>query len=202
MDIFDEYHQRTPPTASNLQETLVKIGTSEFVTKLFLPLLKIREGMGNFWDTVTEEEIDSIYELCTPSPTRVVKILHIVPLSPKEAKVERWLRRYLKEADSITLALFLRFSTGNDMVLPGRKIKVRFEDMAVLATRPTARTCFQVLTLPRNYQTYHRLRENLDFFIKNPSLWDLEDWKRRKVGRESTSHRLSKVHLTVAQDIN
>lgn len=175
MDIFDEYHQRTPPTASNLQETLVKIGTSEFVTKLFLPLLKIREGMGNFWDTVTEEEIDSIYELCTPSPTRVVKILHIVPLSPKEAKVERWLRRYLKEADSITLALFLRFSTGNDMVLPGRKIKVRFEDMAVLATRPTARTCFQVLTLPRNYQTYHRLRENLDFFIKNPSLWDLED---------------------------
>ena len=73
------------------------------------------------------------------------------------------------------LGLFLRFSTGNDMVLPGRQIKVRFENMASLAMRPTACTCFQVLTLPRNYQTYHQLRENLDFFIKNAALWDLED---------------------------
>lgn len=174
-DILDEYQERTRPTSTNLKATLVKIGKAEFVTKLFLPLLKIREGMGKFWDSVTKEEVDSVYELCTPSPTRVIKLLHIVPVNPQEAKVERWLRRYLKEADSVTLGLFLRFSTGNDMVLPGRQIKVRFENMAFLAMRPTARTCFQVLTLLRNYQTYHRLRENLDFFIKNPALWDLQD---------------------------
>lgn len=175
LDILDEYQERTRPTSTNLKATLVKIGKAEFVTKLFLPLVKIREGMGKFWDSVTKEEVDSVYELCTPSPTRVIKLLHIVPVNPQESKVERWLRRYLKEADSVTLGLFLRFSTGNDMVLPGSQIKVRFENMAFLAMRPTARTCFQVLTLPRNYQTYHRLRENLDFFIKNAALWDLED---------------------------
>lgn len=174
-DILDEYQERTCPTSTNLKATLVKIGKAEFVTKLFLPLLKIREGMGKFWDSVTKEEVDSVYELCTPSPSRVIKLLHIVPVNPQEAKLERWLRRYLKEADSVTLGLFPRFSTGNDMVLPGRQIKVRFENMAFLAMRPTACTCFQVLTLPRNYQTYHRLRENLDFFIKNPALWDLQD---------------------------
>lgn len=175
LDILDEYQERTRPTSTNLKATLVKIGKAEFVTKLFLPLVKIREGMGKFWDSVTKEEVDSVYELCTPSPTRVIKLLRIVPVDPQESKVERWLRRYLKEADSVTLGLFLRFSTGNDMVLPGSQIKVRFENMAFLAMRPTARTCFQVLTLPRNYQTYHRLRENLDFFIKNAALWDLED---------------------------
>lgn len=97
LDVLDEYQKRNRPTsAADVKATLVKIGKAEFITKLFLPLLKIREGMGKFWDSVTKEEVNSVYELCTPSPTRVIKLLHIVPVNPQEAKVERWLRRYLK----------------------------------------------------------------------------------------------------------
>ena len=70
LDILDEYQESTRPTsAADLKATLVKIGKAEFVTKIFLPLLKISEGMGKFWDSVTKEEVDSVYELCTPSPT-------------------------------------------------------------------------------------------------------------------------------------
>ena len=68
LDILDEYQERTHPTSTNLKATLVKIGKAEFVTKLFLPHLKIREGMGKFWDSITKEEEDSVYELCTPLP--------------------------------------------------------------------------------------------------------------------------------------
>lgn len=187
LDIFHEYQERTPLTSSNLKATLVKIGKAEFVTKLFLPLLKIREGMGKFWDSVTKEEVDSVYELCTSSPTRVIKLLCIVPVNLQEAKVERWLQWYLREADSVTFGLFLRFSTGN-MVLPGRQVKVRFENMAFLAMRPTARTCFRVLTLPQNYQTYHPLRENLNFLLR------IQCFGILKTERDA---KLEKVQVTV-----
>ena len=163
LEILEEYQERSLPTSSNLKEILVKIARAEFVTKPFLPILKIREGMGEFWDSVSQEEIESVYAMCTPSPSRVISLLHITPLNTQERKIARWLKRFLKEADSITLGLFLRFCTGNDMAIPGCQIKVRFENMVLLAMRPMARTCFRVLTLPRTYQTYHQLRKKFGF---------------------------------------
>lgn len=164
LDILEEYKEPTFPTSENLKSTLVRIATSEFVTKPFLPLLKIREGMGQFWDSVTVDEINSVYELCSPSSSRILDLLHIVQVDPQEAKVERWLRRYLKKVDSGMLGRFLRFCTATTIVIPGSRIKVRFKTMPFLAARPMARTCFQVLTFPRNYPTYHQLKENLDFY--------------------------------------
>ena len=96
LDILDEYKERTFPTSDNLKATLVKVATSEFLTKPFFPIMKIREGIGHFWDSVTKEEINSLYELCSPSSNRVLAMLHIVPLTSQEAKVARWLSRYLR----------------------------------------------------------------------------------------------------------
>ena len=86
--------------------------------------MKIREGMGHFWDSVTKEKIKSSYE--SPSSNRVLAMLHIVPLTSQEAKVARWLSRYLREVDSGMLGHLLHFYTALHIVIPGSKLKVRF----------------------------------------------------------------------------
>ena len=86
--------------------------------------MKIREGMGHFWDSVTKEKINSLYE--SPSSNRVLAMFHIVPLTSQEAKVARWLSRYLREVDSGMLGRLLHFYTALHIVIPGSKLKVRF----------------------------------------------------------------------------
>lgn len=63
-DILDEYQERICLIFINLKVIFVKIGKVEFVIKFFLFFVKIREGMGKFWDFVIKEEVDFVYELC------------------------------------------------------------------------------------------------------------------------------------------
>lgn len=79
LDILDDYKEHTLPTADNLKSLIVKTARAELVTKPFSPLLKIREGTGLFWDCVTKDEIQALYESCSPSCSRVINFLHAVP---------------------------------------------------------------------------------------------------------------------------
>lgn len=52
---------------------------------------------------MADEKLDDSTDLLqNRSKHVVIKLLHIVPVNPQEAKFERWLLRYLKEADSVT----------------------------------------------------------------------------------------------------
>ena len=46
IDVLDDYKVQTLPAPKNLRDIVLKISTMEFVDKPFLPLMKIREGMG------------------------------------------------------------------------------------------------------------------------------------------------------------
>ena len=72
------------PTSANLRALLIKIAKSEFVTKPYLPLLKLREGMGEFWSNLQKEELDALYEMCCPTTARVANHLNSLPKDPKE----------------------------------------------------------------------------------------------------------------------
>ena len=47
--------------------------------------------------------------------------------------------------------------------------------MSDLAMRPKAQTCFSILTLSKNYRSYARFYDNLDFYMRNPQVWELQD---------------------------
>jgi len=64
IDILDDHNVQTLPSPENLRGIVLQIATTEFVEKPFLALLKIREGMGRFWDEVSPQSIDAIYQLC------------------------------------------------------------------------------------------------------------------------------------------
>ena len=175
VDILDDFKETTMPSSANLRELLLKVATAEFVTKPFLPLLKLREGMGDFWNGTTKEELDSLYDMCCPTPTRVACHLSSVPGNPQEEKVYRWLKRYARNLESKMAVKFVRFCTASDVLLPEKSIAVRFEHMPEGAIRPMARTCFRSLTVACNYRSFNHLKENFDFYLRDPTQWDLSD---------------------------
>ena len=175
MDILDDFKETTMPLSSNLRKLVLKVATAEFITKPFLPLLKLREGMGEFWNALTREELDSLYEMCSPSPERVAGQLNGTPNDLQEEKVYRWVKRYVRNLDAKMAVKFVRFCTTSDVLLPGKGIAVRFENMVEEAIRPTAHTCFRALGVARNYRSFNHLRDNFDFYLRGSEHWDFSE---------------------------
>ena len=113
---------------------VLQIATTEFVEKPFLTLLKIREGKGRFWDEVSPQSIDASYQFCIATPSTVTDHLHCVPLDAQEAKVFRWLKRYVREDDLGTLARLAQFCTASQTLLPDQNISVKMENMPEMAS--------------------------------------------------------------------
>jgi hypothetical protein len=164
MEILEDYNINTLPTTANLASLITQIGRNELAQKPYLYLLRIRRGMGLMWDGVSEEEIASIYNLS-----------YVIQKDPKDGKIMRWLQRHLKICSNETLVNFLRFCTATDVMRPECRIKVSTEFMPPAAIRPKSRTCFGIMILPRNYTSFAQLRKNMDFYLRNPSFWDLSD---------------------------
>ena len=76
--------------------------------------------MGDFWNGVEREELDALYEMCCPTPTRVALQLRSAPDNPQEEKVYKWLKRYVRNMDSKMAVKFVRFCSASDVLLPSR----------------------------------------------------------------------------------
>jgi hypothetical protein len=73
-----------------------------------------------------------------------------------------------KESNPEDFILFYAF-------LHWKGIKVLMESMPDLGMRPKSKTCFGILTMPKNHQSYAHFSENLNFYMHNRNLWDLND---------------------------
>ena len=175
IEILSDYGVQRCPTKENINEILVHVSSTELLSKPFLCLNKLHEGMGPLWRAVTCDEINALYTLCSPTNINVINSLQHDGENHQERKVFGWPIRYLRSKNQQCISRFLQFCTGSDIVLPYRFIKVRMENMSELSMRPKAQTCFNVLVIPKNYPTQSRLRENVDFYLANPHLWDLTD---------------------------
>jgi hypothetical protein len=173
--VLEDYNIHDMPSRNNIHTIVLQVAQNELVTKPYMCLLNIRNGMASFWDNVSEEEIQSMYDLCQPTARRIISSLKCSPSDRKEAQVLRWLTRYLKASTDVILSNFMRFCSGTDVVVPGATIALKFNVMPAVALRPKARTCFRILILPKNYESFSQMRSNLDTYIGDPSLWDLKD---------------------------
>ena len=173
IDILSDYSVTTIPKPGNIRKILLQVSRAELISKPYACILKFKEGMGDFWNNISAEEIHALYKGCTPTTTNVVDCLYLETSNPKTEKILRWLIRYLQNQDQRCLSRFLRFSTGSDLV--DRRIMVRLEAMPELAMRPKSQTCFGILTLPINYRSYAQLFDSFDFYMHNPQIWELND---------------------------
>ena len=74
------------------------------------------------------------------------------------------------------LSQFLRFCTAGDVIDPHTKIAVNMALLPPSAIRPTSKTLFfRILILPRNYENYTEMKNNLDLYLGDSTSWDLQD---------------------------
>ena len=173
--IVSEFDVRVLPTPVNITPVITEVAKYELIHKPYIALKKITETMPQFWNNISRAHIHAMYQLTYPSKENVLNILSSTPADISEEKVFRWLLRYIKGSDSDVLLNLVRFVTASGVIIPGDYISVRYEQMPLLAMRPKSKTCFKILTLPKSYTTFRNMKDNLDFYLRNPSEWDLED---------------------------
>ena len=79
-----------------------------------------------------------------------------------------WLHRYIRSCSKSQLETFVRFITGSPNYLPGSLIHVRFVDQQDQSQlTPVSQTCFKILTIPRQFNSFCHLKEVIDAVIKN-----------------------------------
>ena len=175
VDILANFNVKAYPTPSNISKIVHSVSEMEIVNKPIAVLTKIRDGVSKFWEDVTVDEIDALYSMCEPTPENIVKSMFFPERDVRDQQITRWLVRYVKSLDKETSSKFLRFCTSSDVIVPGKNIKVELQNCPETAMRPRAKTCFNIIILPKNYATYNQMKNNLNFFIKDPQLWDLND---------------------------
>ena len=143
------------------------------ISKPMYTLTNLRRGMGSFWDNVSAEEIDALYNLCSPNADRVLASLTLPEDNPTEALLSRWLVRFINSSSQKLVRRFVQFATGCSCLVPGKTIRVEIVDGFEAVPRPTASTCFSIFRLPRQYRSFAHLSENLEFYLTNTQFWDL-----------------------------
>ena len=136
------------------------------------------EGMGSvteFWGTVEPEDIDALYLSAEPTPERVLEMLDTTSeaRSANDGKIATWLTRYIRETR--LLKTLVRFVTGAEALHSSSPILVQFKDSTAMKPYPSSMTCFRILSVPRNFNSYFQLEKNFDFVLSDKKVWAVED---------------------------
>ena len=151
MDLLSSYKCHRLPTKENIQVIIEELAHPEF---------------HDF------HSMSVMYAARVPSSKRVIKLLSAEPCSENERVCFDHLKRYIKSLNENTLAAFLQFVTGSDIVTV-EKIEVSFNTTSGTAREIVARTCAPVLELPSTYQSYSELSEEMSNTLSNSFAWSL-----------------------------
>ena len=175
IDILSESRVFEQPTKDNILELCTKAGRVALIRLPSLSMSEIVSGMGNFWKNITPEMLDSINAKTQPTPEHIINLLNIAESNQSEQKITTWLHRFIRSADKDILHQLARFITGSENLVPDELIKVEFTDQSVDHIRPIAETCFKILRLPRQYQSFSHLNDNLIYYLSHEELWAVSD---------------------------
>ena len=175
MDILTEYSIFSRPTPNNVSELLHRAANVALIRNPCFSFQRIIKGMGNFWKKLPMEVFDSIYVCTIPTPQTVINSLKSNEINKIDAKITTWLHRYIRSCTSTELAKFVRFITGSATFPPNTSIRVEFTNQPIAYLRPTSKTCFKILVLPRQYNSFKQMRDNLDIYIGDCYSWAVHD---------------------------
>ena len=60
IDILADYGITAIPCTSNMKQLILQVSEAELISKPFMCITKLREGMGSFWDGVNADEIHAV----------------------------------------------------------------------------------------------------------------------------------------------
>ena len=172
-DLLDRFGCRKLPTKENVRYLLLEIAHKEIIQRA--------QYVADSWRNVLQvvihrrEEVSTVEGLCTlynlvePTNRKVLQLLNAAPNSNSERAAVDFLKRYIRGLDVSKLKLFLRFTTGADVICVN-SIGVEFSRLEGLGRRPITHTCGPVLELPSTYETFPELREEFSNILEK-SKW-------------------------------
>ena len=152
-DILAEYSVFTKPTFSNVDTLLEKAAKVALIKGPHFSLQSLVRGMGKFWEKLDVSLFDALYGVIIPTSEKVIASLTCHETSNHDAKIVTRLHRYIRNLSKTSLRLFIQFISGSGNLLPDTSIKVEFVNQPLDHARPTSKTCFKILYVPR--YTYH-----------------------------------------------
>ena len=172
IDILTEHSVFAMPNHANIDSLLEKAAKVALIKNPHFALQNLVEGMGNFWKKLDDNLFDALYSVIIPTSEKVIASLTCNETTNQDAKIVTWLFRYIRNLSKTSLSTFVQFVTGSGNLLPDTIIKVEFINQAFDRARPTSKTCFKILYVPRQYALLSEMNQNFDFYILN----NLQNW--------------------------
>jgi len=168
-DVLSSYNCYSKPTDCNLDDLVFQLAHKELIQK--------PRYVSNCWGSVFKlvkfpegfplENLQSIYELKTPSGRKVINLYDCTPVSPQEHLCFEHLKKFTKNLSQDNLPKFLKLMTGADIITVNI-ITVEFSKLSGVCRRPIFRTCGPTLELPNTYNNYNELAEEIMELLKHP----------------------------------
>lgn len=89
----------------------------------------------------------------------------------EQKNVYEYLKRYIKEADDKTRALFLRFCTGSNIVTSS--ITITFSKSSQFNRTPVGHVCGSLLELPYPYESFQDFRKEFNLILSS-NVWVMD----------------------------
>lgn len=93
-------------------------------------------------------------------------------MTPKEAEVARYLKKYVMELNEERLEKFLRFCTGSDLLV-STSIQVEFVVQTAFTCRPIGYTCGSLLHLSDSYDNFPDFRSEFHSILDG-NIWIMD----------------------------
>lgn len=167
-DFFQTFRFYARPNSEIFSEQLKIIATEVLVEKPKRMIAKIRQGVspekyGDFWDNC---DFTVLLDMQTPTAKKVVNCLVSDPhLSNEESDVLHYFTMYIHCLDQEKLTKLVFLITGS-FLMPNC-INVKFNDTIGLSQRPIFNTCTDTITLPKTYESYAALKNDLNTCLSN-----------------------------------
>ncbi|KAK5648008.1 hypothetical protein RI129_002900 [Pyrocoelia pectoralis] len=124
---------------------------------------------------ISNDTLIEIYETLAMSNKNVLRILSFdknEQITVEKEKVFEFLKKYIRDADQITLEKFTRFCTGAD-ILTNNSITITFNTTEGFRRCPVGHTCACTLELSTTYQTYTEFKCEFNKLL-NSSIWVMD----------------------------
>ena len=175
VDILSEFRIFDPPKTENINDLCLKGAHIAIIQKPCFQMQQLVAGM-NFFREMGKEFFDELYHQTIPSADKLIASIIVEEKTTHEQNITTWLHRYIRSCSHTDLKRLLRFVTASTS-MPSTKIKLQYVNQQLEYLRPITETCFCILNLPRQYESFFQLRNNLNQFIQNSSNnhWQMED---------------------------
>ncbi len=164
------------PSQENIQEIIRELAHQELIQKpryivnCWAPILRVLQDHQEFQ---TFEGLKEFYKSKTPSAKKIIKLFQAEPSNDAERESLAHLKRFVKSLEGHTLAKFLHFCTGSD-IITCESITITFSTLSGLERRQIARTCAPLIEIPSTYESYLALAEEFLNIIRGYQSWSFD----------------------------